>query len=73
LQDWEEIFITLDETEAGMMRDMLESGGIEVVVRSAKITPYPVSIGKMGEIRLLVKSGDAGRARQLIESFNRTD
>jgi hypothetical protein len=52
---WVEILLTSDALEAAMVKDLLESGGIKVVSRSNKVSPYPVSIGKIGEIRLYVR------------------
>jgi hypothetical protein len=66
--EWIEILVTYDRIEAEIIKDLLESGGISVVVRSSKVTPYPVNVGKMGEIKILVKSSDAEAAREVIES-----
>lgn len=64
---WIEIFITYDTIEAQIIKDLLESGGIPVVLRSSKVTPYPVNVGKMGEIKLFVQKDDEASARMLIE------
>ena len=65
--DWAELLVTSDELEAEMIKDLLESGGITVVIRSAKVRPYPVSIGKMGEIKVLVKKTDLETARAALK------
>ncbi len=52
---WVTLRITYDPLEAEMIKDLLESGGISVVLRSAKISPYPVNVGRMGEVTILVK------------------
>ncbi len=65
--EWTELLITSDELEAEMIKDLLESGGIPVVIRSAKVRPYPVSIGKMGEIKLLVRTVDREAAEAVIK------
>ncbi|MFZ5908037.1 MAG: putative signal transducing protein [Nitrospirota bacterium] len=64
--EWEEVLVTYDRIEAEIIKDLLESGGISVALRSAKVTPYPVNVGKMGEIKILVKSSDAEAARAVI-------
>lgn len=64
---WVELTVTTDEMEAEMIKDLLESGGIPVVIRSAKVRPYPVSIGKMGEIKLLVRDIDLEAAEAVIK------
>ena len=53
--EWTELLVTNNEIEAEMIKDLLESGGIPVVIRSSKVSPYPVSIGKMGEVKVLVR------------------
>ena len=65
--EWTELLITSDELEAEMIKDLLESGGIPVVIRSSKVRPYPVSIGKMGEIKLLVRKTDLDAARAALK------
>ncbi len=64
--DWVEILITYDSLEAEMIKDLLESGGIDVVLRSSKVSPYPVNIGKIGEIKVLVKKEDRETAERVI-------
>jgi len=65
--EWVEILITYDPLEAEMIKDLLESGGIPVVLRSSKVSPYPVNIGKMGEIKILVKKEDKETAQEVIK------
>ena len=66
MPDWIELLITDDPLEAEMIKDLLESGGIPVVLRSSKVTPYPVNIGKMGEIKILVRREDKETAQEAI-------
>lgn len=63
---WVELLVTYDLVEAEIIKDLLESGGIEVEIRSAKVTPYPVNIGKMGEVKLLVREEDRAAAEEMI-------
>jgi hypothetical protein len=65
--EWVEIQITSDPLEADMIRDLLESGGIQVVLRSSKVTPYPVNIGKIGEIKVLVQRKDRDAAEEVLQ------
>ena len=65
--EWVEILITFDPLEAEMIKDLLESGGIPVVLRSSKVSPYPVNIGKIGEIKILVKKEDKETAEEVIK------
>jgi|GEM_PF-1774566 len=67
--DFEIVHITGDPVEAEMIKDLLEGGDIEVVLRSDKVSPFPVNVGKVGEIKMLVPKVDAEAARELIASF----
>ncbi len=67
-EQWVELLVTYDLLEAEMIRSLLESGGIPVVLRSSKITPYPVNVGKIGEVRLLVRADDQPLAEEVMRS-----
>ncbi|MEW6215021.1 MAG: DUF2007 domain-containing protein [Nitrospirota bacterium] len=64
--EWVVVFVTYDPIEAEIIKDLLESGGITAVVRSSKVSPYPVSVGKMGEIKILVRKADKEEAEKVI-------
>ena len=66
-EDWVQILVTYDPIEAEIIKDLLESGGIPVVLRSSKVTPYPVNIGKIGEIKVLVRKEDKETAEDVIK------
>jgi hypothetical protein len=72
-EEWIEIIMTYDPLEAEMIKDLLESGGIPVVLRSSKVSPYPVNIGKMGEIKILVRKQDKETAERVIEEDSEED
>jgi hypothetical protein len=67
--DFEVVHVTYDPVEAEMLKDVLEGGGIDVVLRSDKVSPFPVNVGKVGEMKLLVPKESAEAARELIASF----
>jgi hypothetical protein len=66
---WIELFVTYDSVEAEIVKDLLESGGIDTIIRSAKVSPYPVNIGKMGEVKILVKEEDKESAEEVLKKF----
>ena len=68
MSEWVEILVTYDNVEAEIVKDLLQSAGIHVVLKSSKVTPYPVNVGKMGEVRLLVKQEDKQIAEEIIRS-----
>lgn len=55
-----------------MVKDILEAGDIEVSVQSLKISPYPVSIGRIGEVRVFVKRTDEEEARRVLLIMKQT-
>ncbi len=70
-EEWVEILVTYDPIEAEIVKDLLESGGVPVVIRSAKVTPYPVNIGKIGEVKVLVRNRDREAAEEVIKRGNK--
>jgi hypothetical protein len=66
-EEWVEILVTYDPIEAEIVKDLLESGGVPVVIRSAKVAPYPVNIGKIGEVKVFVKNKDKETAEEVIK------
>ena len=40
---------------------------IPVIIRSSKVSPYPVNIGKMGEVKILVREEDKDEAEKVIK------
>lgn len=71
--EWVEVLVTYDPVEAEIVKDLLESGGIPAVLRSSRVTPYPVNIGKMGEIKVLVKKEDKETAEEVIKGSTGLD
>ena len=67
MDNWDEVLFTYDDIEAEIVKDLLESENIQVVINSMKVSPYPVSIGRMGEIKLLVKKDDLEKAKKVIQ------
>ncbi len=65
--EWVEVLVTYDPLEAEMVKDLLESGGMPVVLRSSKVSPYPVNVGKIGEIKILVRKEDRETAEKVIQ------
>ena len=69
MKDWDEILFTYDEMEAQIVKTLLETEGIEVSMDSSKLRPFPVSVGRMGEIKLFVRAVDLQKAREVLETM----
>lgn len=68
---WVVLLITYDSLEAEMIKDLLESGEIPVVLRSSKVSPYPVNLGKIGEVKVLVREDDRKTAEEFLRNSSR--
>ncbi|MDH5203178.1 MAG: DUF2007 domain-containing protein [Nitrospirota bacterium] len=71
--NWVELLVTYDSLEAEMIKDILESGEIPVVIRSVKVSPYPVNVGKIGEVKVLVREEDLEKAEAVIKEIEKTE
>ena len=65
-KDWEVVFTSDKEYEIDMMRDNLESAGMEVTILSQLDRNFPAP-GDFSVIKLLVKKGDVKDALKFIE------
>ena len=70
--EWAEVLFTYDEIEAEIVQDILEAEGIEVSVRSRRVSQFPVNVCRMGEISLLVKQEDLEKARNVLKIMRET-
>lgn len=62
------VFRTQSDVEASIVRSLLESEGFTPLLSSdIPHSVYPLSIGKLGEVRVSVRADDALRARRVIE------
>jgi len=64
---WVAVRTVYDPLEAQMIKDVLESGGLDVIIRSSKVTPYPVNVGRMGEVKILVRNRDLHDAELVLK------
>lgn len=70
---WVELLVTYDSLEAEMIKDLLESGEIPVVIRSAKVNPYPVNLGKIGEVKVFVREEDLEKAEEVLKEIEKLE
>lgn len=62
------VFTTNDDSEALVVRGLLESNGLEVAMSTpeAPIGVFPISSSDLGRVRLLVRAERAEEARRII-------
>ena len=66
--DWVLIYTSFDEVEIDMIKDNLESAGMETTVISQKDRSFPVP-GDLSPIKLLVRKSDLQPALNFIEDL----
>lgn len=72
IEGWTEVFAPGDEVEARLLQDVLRAEGVEAQVYSQQDHVYPVHVGELGRIRLLVPDADTERAVQLVRDYLET-
>ncbi len=63
------VFDTEQESEALVVKALLDSAGIDAQIGDAENSPDVMPVGGVG---ILVREADADQARQVIDSFRRT-
>ena len=64
--NFKEIYISYNELEAERIKTLLEENWIDCIVRSMKISPYPINIGNFSEHRIAVDEEKLPEAVELI-------
>lgn len=67
MEGWEIVRTVGTEEEASLVAGFLDSRGIEARVESLLFHQEPVNFGRLGEVRVLVQTADAERAREVLE------
>ena len=69
LEMWVEVYMTSEESDAMIVKGLLEAEGIPCQAESTRFSQIPVEVGALGgRITLLVRPGDFERARRVLES-----
>ncbi|MEM1270425.1 MAG: DUF2007 domain-containing protein [Bacteroidota bacterium] len=66
-KDWTSIFETNTDYEADLVRDRLDSAGIDAVVFTQRDHAFNLTIGDLAKVHVMVRPADAGRARATLE------
>ena len=63
-----------NDSEAMIVKGLLESNGIETVFHSNLVQSVtPITVDGIGQVRILVKPEDAERAKELLKETNLND
>ncbi|GAB4263317.1 MAG: hypothetical protein Kow0092_14120 [Deferrisomatales bacterium] len=64
--EFEEVYVAHGPIELDAVVGVLEAAGLSPRVRDMRVTPYPVTVGPLGERRVLVRKDQAGTAREAL-------
>ncbi|HEY3346990.1 MAG TPA: DUF2007 domain-containing protein [Nitrospirota bacterium] len=67
METWIDVYSSNEESEAILVRGLLEAEGIPCRLESARISQIPVNIGDLGEVRVLVHNEDFEKARKALD------
>jgi hypothetical protein len=68
IQGWAQIYSTSDTVEAGLIRENLESEGIDAAVFDQKDRSFNVDMGDLSPVRLLVPAFEYQEAMKVLHS-----
>ncbi|MFO7915290.1 MAG: DUF2007 domain-containing protein [Candidatus Krumholzibacteriales bacterium] len=69
-----ELISVQGEIEENMVVSLLESEGIDTLVKSGRAGgALPISVDGMGRVRIYVRKGEADRARKILKEHDRED
>lgn len=71
-EDWVVVYTSDQEYDVQMMKDSLESAGIDANILSQKDSSFPVT-GDLAIIKLLVKTDDAASAINFINELKNSE
>ena len=65
-KDWVELCITNSEHEAYIIIGLLKSYDIPSRIKSYRVSQFPLDVGHIGEIKILVLASDIEDAKEII-------
>lgn len=67
--DLVQIAVLPNDSEALVVRSLLESNGIKVVMRSSLVqSVHPITVNGVGKVRVLVRPEDEEKARGILDT-----
>ena len=65
-ETWKKLKNASDETEAAIIRGVLEAAGVKCMVEDMRVSQIPLTIGKYGDVLVFVREDDFERAEQVL-------
>jgi ribosomal protein L37E len=68
VEGWAQVYSTSDDVEASLIRDNLQSEGVDAEILSQKDSSFALDLGDLSPVRVLVPAFDYQRAQALMDS-----
>ena len=72
-ENWVAIFNTSTDYEADLVRDRLDAAGVPAVVLTQRDHAFNLNLGDLAPVRVMVRPGDVGAAKEVINEKPFTD
>ncbi|MDP9347800.1 MAG: DUF2007 domain-containing protein [Gemmatimonadota bacterium] len=73
IQGWAQVYTTSDEFEMQLLRDNLQAEGVDAQIYSQKSHTYPVDMGDLAVVRLMVPVWEYERAQEVVRGHMDTE
>ena len=68
-REWVGIHTTTNEYEANIIKGLLETEGIFCLLKSSRVAQFPLAIGRLGEIKIMVAPSEAEQGKQILRHY----
>lgn len=70
--NWAVVEVVLGDLQAEMLRGLLEAQGVPAILsqEGAGHSVFPVSVGKLGEVQILVPADRLEEAQAILDDYN---
>lgn len=70
-ETWIELCSTSTDYEAHLIAGLLKSNGLTAQLKSYRVSQFPFDIGHIGEIKIMVRSGDLQKAKEILKNSDK--
>jgi hypothetical protein len=68
-REWVGIHTTTNEYEANIIKGLLETEGIFCLLKSSRVAQFPLAIGHLGEIKIMVAPSEAEQGKEILRHY----
>jgi hypothetical protein len=68
-REWVGIHTTTNEYEANIIKGLLETEGIFCLLKSSRVAQFPLAVGRLGEIKIMVAPSEAEQGKEILRHY----